>query len=83
MHPRKKAAETVHNHWIACASASGIELLRKCGNLLAKYRHVSYWKHPITTGSLESVNNKIIAMSRQAYGSRNRAFFTFKIITIH
>jgi len=44
---------------------------------------LAYYDFPISTGSLEGLNNKIKTMKRQAYGFREREFFKLKIMAIH
>jgi transposase len=40
---------------------------------------VSHAKHPLSTGVLEGVNNKIEVLKRMAYGYRDDAYFFLKI----
>ena len=44
---------------------------------------LSYFKHRITTGPLEGLNNKIKVLKRQAYGYRDMAFFKLKLYFLH
>ena len=39
--------------------------------------------HPISTGPLEAVNNKIKLLNRQAFGYRNPDFFLLKLFALH
>ena len=41
------------------------------------------YAHPLSTGPLEGINNKIKTMKRQSYGFRNREYFKLKILAIH
>ena len=71
--------------WIYRAGSSGISMLRKFAETLAKHMGgiLAYYDYPISTGPLEGTNNKIKTMKRQAYGFRDQAFFKLKIMTIH
>ena len=71
--------------WIAEAEASGIRQLYGMVKTLENHREglLNYYFHPISTGPLEGVNNKIKTMKRQAYGFRDHEFFKLKIFTLH
>lgn len=83
--PDKEKAKRVLNDWIARAQASGIYQLMKMGKTLSTHRNsiLAYYDHPISTGPLEGVNNKIKTMKRQAYGFRDMNFFKLRIMGIH
>lgn len=40
-------------------------------------------RHPISTGELEGINNKIKTLKRKAYGFRDEAFFILKLYSLH
>ena len=71
--------------WIAKAEASGIRILQKFARTLEIHRYgiLAYYRHRISTGPLEGMNNKIKTMKRQAYGYRDIPFFKLKIMAIH
>ena len=81
----KQTAALVLNAWIKTALSSGISPLIKMGRTLAKYRFgiLSWYDHPISSGPLEGINNKIKTLKRQAYGFRDLAFFKLRIMAIH
>ena len=81
----KATAEAVLQDWLCRAEASGIRVVKKFAQTLAKYRSgiLAYYDHPISTGPLEATNNKIKTLQRQAYGFRDRNFFILKIYAIH
>lgn len=83
--PDKKAASVFLEDWIARAMASGVRPLMEMGRTLAARRFgiLAWYDHPISTGPLEGVNNKIKTMKRQAYGFRDQGFFKLKIMGIH
>lgn len=71
--------------WVAKAYASGITVLKKIANSLLAHRTglFAWYTHPISTGPLEGLNNKIKVLKRQAYGYRDKEFFKLKIYSIH
>ena len=71
--------------WIARAQASGIRVLQTFAKTLATYRRgiLAWFRHPISTGPLEGLNNKIKTLKRQAYGFRDQQYFKLKILAIH
>jgi transposase len=81
----KEQAQIHLDHWIAKASCSGIKILEKFAETLASHQKgiLAFYDHPISTGPLEAVNNKINVMKRQAYGFRDHAFLKLKIQALH
>jgi transposase len=67
--------------WLAMASHSGIEPLRKFAAKLKPYWRgiVARMQWPMHTGQLEGINNRIKVMKRMAYGYRDSEFFFLKI----
>jgi transposase len=43
----------------------------------------AWYDHPITSGPLEGLNNKIKVLKRTAYGYRDAAFFGLRLLFIH
>lgn len=78
-------AEECIDAWIGKANASEIPILEKFARTLEKHRYgiLAYYRHPISTGPLEGMNNKIKTMKRQAYGFRDTEFFKLRILAIH
>ena len=68
----RRAAERFLTHWIRKADASGIRMLKDFARTLAIHRRglLAWYRYPISTGPLEGTNNKIRALTRQAYGFR-------------
>lgn len=83
--PGRITAEIFLRDWCRRARASGIRMLMKFANTLEGYRKglLAWYDHPISTGPLEGVNNKIKTLKRTAYGYRNEAYFELKILAIH
>jgi len=83
--PGPFTAEQFLRDWCCRARSSGIQILMKFANTLEGYRSgiLAWYEHPISTGPLEGVNNKIKTLKRTAYGYRNERYFELKILAIH
>jgi transposase len=83
--PDKAAAAAFLGDWVARARASGVAMLGKMAATLEGHRDglLAYYDHRISTGPPEGTNTKIKALSRQAYGFRDREFFKLTILAIH
>ena len=44
---------------------------------------LKWYDHPISTGPLEGINNKIGALQRRAYGYRNYEHLKERLLTLH
>ena len=44
---------------------------------------LNYFKHRITTGKVEGINNKIKVLKRKAYGFRDVEYFKLRIYNLH
>lgn len=71
--------------WIERAQASGIRMLERFAQTLIQHWQglIAYFEHPISTGPLEGLNNKIKTLKRQAYGFRDMEFFKLRIQAVH
>lgn len=78
-------AKAALKDWISEALGSGIQRLTKFAFTLSTHWDgiVAFFKHRISTGPLEAVNNKIQRLKRTAYGYRNRAFLMLRILFLH
>lgn len=74
-------AESYLEGWITKAQASMIAQLIKFANKLWVHRTgiFNYFRHRITTGKVEGINNKIKVLKRQAYGFRDMEYFKLRI----
>ncbi len=81
---RQDAARYLYN-WFQKAWSSGITLLQNFAEKLAVHRTgiLNYLYHPITTGKVEAINNKIKVLKRRGYGYRNMEYFTLRIYFLH
>ena len=79
--PSKQAAKKLLNGWIKRAEASSVIMLKKFANTLRSCRLgiLGWYDHAISTGPLESLNNKIRVLQRKAYGYRDWGFFMLRI----
>jgi transposase len=79
------AATRFLDDWCRRADASKLSVLIKMASTFVTHRKglLNYHRHPISTGPLEGLNNKIKTLQRQAYGYRDREFFELRIYAIH
>ena len=71
--------------WIIDTFESGINELQKAGKTLLRHGMdlLNYFKHRITNGKTEGINNKIKTMKRQAYGFRDIDYFKLRLYNLH
>jgi transposase len=71
--------------WIMDAMESGIRELQKTGSTLLRHGKdiLNFFKHRITNGKTEGINNKIKTMKRQAYGFRDIDYFKLRLYNLH
>lgn len=83
--PDYHAASRFLTRWCRRAEISGIRLLQKFGQTLRGHRSglLAWYAHPISTGPLEGVNNKIKLLQRRAYGYRDLELFKLRILSLH
>jgi len=81
----RKEAKAFISNWIIEAKAMGNRhLTRFAQTVEARIKSILDWyKHPITSGPLEGMNNKIKVLKRMAYGFRDMRFFALRIMFIH
>ena len=67
--------------WLARARASGIAQLTRFADKLAEHLPgiLAHCLHPLSTGFLEGMNNRIKVMKRMAYGYRDTDYFFLKL----
>lgn len=71
--------------WIMDAVESGVRGLERAGRTLLSHGMdlINYFKHKITNGKTEGINNKIKTMKRQAYGFRDMDYFKLRLYNLH
>lgn len=80
-----KSAEVFLDDWIKRARSSCAIAMHKLANSIAGHRSgiLNWFLHPISTGPLEGINNKIKVLKRKAYGYRDLEYFNLKILSLH
>lgn len=83
--PHRRAAKKFLKNWVKSAMDTGIQALQRFAKTLVRHTEglLAYFKHPITTGPLEGLNNAIKVLKRKAYGYRDLVFFKLRILFIH
>lgn len=81
----RRAADRFLTHWLRKAEASGVRMLKDFAKTLAYHRKglLAWYSYPISTGPLEGTNNKIRALTRQAYGFRDIEYFILQLYALH
>lgn len=81
----EQTATAVMDNWLAEARASGLKHFARLARTIEDHREglLAYFRHPISTGPLEGLNNKIKVLKRQAYGFRDMAYFKLRLFFIH
>lgn len=71
--------------WVMDAFESGVaELKRVADTLLTHHMELlNYFKHRITNGKTEGINNKIKTLKRQVYGYRDMEYFKLRLYHLH
>ena len=80
-----KRAEAFLDAWLAEAEATTSPHFNRLAKTLRKHRQglLSYYKHNITSGPIEGMNNKIKVLKRQAYGFRDMVYFKLRLLFLH
>ena len=73
------------NQWIEQAMSTGLRSFRKLAKTLHTHAQavLAWYKHPISTGPLEGLNNKAKVLKRQAYGFRDLEYFQLRLAFLH
>ena len=79
------AAEKYLTDWCRRANASGIAVLQTMSKTLLAHRTglLNWYIHPISSGPIEGINNKIGALQRRAYGYRNYEHLKQRLLALH
>ena len=83
--PSASSAARFFARWIEQANATGLNSFRQLAKTLSTHQYsiLAWYKHRITTGPLEGLNNKIKTLKRQAYGFRDMEYFQLRLAFIH
>jgi len=83
--PDAETGKAFLDQWTAEARSLGNRHFAKLADTLDAHRPglLAYFRHRISTGPLEGLNNKIKVMKRQAYGFRDMEFFKLRLYFLH
>ncbi len=83
--PTEAQAKDFLDAWIILAEATDSRHFHRLAETLQEHRHglLAYFRHPISTGPLEGVNNKIKVLKRQAYGFRDMEYFKLRLLFLN
>lgn len=83
--PDAGAGAAFLDDWTRQARATELKHFRRLADTLDSHRPglLAYFRHRLSTGPLEGLNNKIKVLKRQAYGFRDMAFFKLRLYFIH
>lgn len=67
--------------WIAKARSSRVKTIKRFAKKLLSHAYgiLNYFRHRVTTGPVEGINNKIKVLKRKAYGYRDMEYFKLRI----
>ena len=71
--------------WCLDAILTGIKQLKRVVKMLARHQEgiFNYFRHRITSGKAEGINNKIKTMFKQAYGFRDMEYLKLRLYNLH
>lgn len=83
--PNAEAGKAFLDDWTEVARGLGNRHFAKLADTLDSHRPglLSYFRHRISTGPMEGLNNKIKVLKRQAYGFRDMDFFKLRLYFLH
>lgn len=72
-------------NWLTSARMTKIPALIKAAKTIIRHTKglLNYFKHRITNGKAEGINNKIKVMKRRSYGCRDLDYFILKLYNLH
>lgn len=81
----KVSAKTILHNWIMEAKGSGIRQMKRLADTIELHSDgiLAYYDYRISSGKVESVNNKIKTIKRQAYGFRDDDYFKLRVLSMH
>ncbi len=73
------------HEWHDLAITSGVRQMRQLGQTLLAHASgiLAWWKHRISNGRMEGINNKIKTLLRQTCGLRDERCLTLKLYALH
>ena len=81
----RKRMKSFLKDWCDKASQTGIGQMLKMAKTLQIHASgiLAYADHPISSGRMEGINNKIKTLTKQAYGFHDQNFFVLKLLSLH
>ena len=83
--PSRQKMEAFLKDWCEKAEQSAIGQMIKMAKTLRTHAAgiLAYARHPITSGKLEGINNKIKTLTKRSYGFHDENFFILKLLSLH
>jgi len=81
----RKQMKAFLEDWCDKADQTGIGQMLKMAKTLRTHASgiLAYADHPITSGRLEGINNKIKTLTKRSYGFHDENFFILKLLSLH
>lgn len=81
----RKQMEAFLKDWCEKACQTGIGHMIKMAKTLRTHASgiLTYSEHPITSGRMEGINNKIKTLTKRSYGFHDENFFILKLLSLH
>ena len=83
--PSRQKMAAFLKDWCQKADQTTIGQLMKMAKTLRTHASgiLAYARHPITSGKLEGINNKIKTLTKRSYGFHDENFFILKLLSLH
>ena len=83
--PSRQKMSAFLKDWCQKADQTAIGQLMKMAKTLRTHASgiLAYARHPITSGKLEGINNKIKTLTKRSYGFHDENFFILKLLSLH
>jgi transposase len=83
--PSRQQMAAFLKDWCQKADQTAIGQLMKMAKTLRTHASgiLAYARHPITSGKLEGINNKIKTLTKRSYGFHDENFFILKLLSLH
>jgi len=83
--PSRQHMEAFLKDWCQKADQTTIGQLMKMAKTLRTHASgiLAYARHPITSGKLEGINNKIKTLTKRSYGFHDKNFFILRLLSLH
>jgi transposase len=83
--PSRQKMAAFLKDWCQKADQTTIGQLMKMAKTLRTHASgiLAYARHPITSGKLEAINNKIKTLTKRSYGFHDENFFILKLLSLH